>query len=199
MPHTIGARLDASSFGKSYTVDFGVLADVGIPVSPTVTAAKPGTITALTDVDTATATLTAGHGVLTGDIVDVYWDAGSRVGVTVGTVVGDVVPLDGGTGDAFPAVATVVAVKVRQTEEAVIVGDNVDSIMFGGVSVPCTFTLLDGATPVLTVELAANTNYIWTSSLGLDNPLAGMSVTDIAFSHASPTSDITMEGSVSYS
>lgn len=71
-----------------------------------------GTLTTRTDNDTGTLTLSSGHGVMTGNTVDVFWNdhANSRLGMTVGTVSGTSVPIDGGTGDNLPAAATAVQV-----------------------------------------------------------------------------------------
>ena len=72
-----------------------------------------GTLTTRTDDDTGVLTLTSGHGVMTGNEVDVYWGEDgehSRLEMTVGTVSGTTVPIDGGTGDNLPATSTAVHV-----------------------------------------------------------------------------------------
>ena len=52
------------------------------------TAGKASTAWTKTDANTGTATLASGHGLLTGDEVDVYWTDGLRYGMTC-TVNGD--------------------------------------------------------------------------------------------------------------
>jgi hypothetical protein len=47
---------------------------------------------------------------LTGETITVNWATGSRTGMTVGTVSGTSIPIDGGTGDALPATGAVVVV-----------------------------------------------------------------------------------------
>jgi len=71
-----------------------------------------GTLTTRTDDDTGTLTLSTGHGVMTGNTVDVFWNDGanSRTGMTAGTVSGNSVPIDGGSGDVLPAATTAVNV-----------------------------------------------------------------------------------------
>lgn len=77
-----------------------------------------------TDADTAAANLPAGHGYATGKF-DVYFAAGMRYGVD-GTVTGDAIALDGGTGTDFPATAAADVVVTRQVEIATAIdGDNV--------------------------------------------------------------------------
>ena len=78
-----------------------------------VAAAKTGSLTTRTDDDTGEATLSTGHGILTSDLVDVYWDGGVRFGM-LASVSGNAVSLDGGAGDALPAEDTACTV-VKQT------------------------------------------------------------------------------------
>jgi hypothetical protein len=54
--------------------------DVDLP------AGKAGTLTTRTNNTDGAATLSAGHGILTADVVDIYWDGGCRYGAIVGTV-----------------------------------------------------------------------------------------------------------------
>ena len=79
----------------------------------TVTDAKgKGPLTTRTSDTAGTATLEAGHGISTGDVVVVTWDGGLRENVTVGTVTGGSVPLTAsGSGDNYPAQDTVVTVR----------------------------------------------------------------------------------------
>jgi hypothetical protein len=72
-----------------------------------------GTLTTRTDDDTGVLTLSAMHGVMDGNTVDVFWGEDgefSRLGMTVGTVATNDVPIDGGTGDNLPTVSTAVHV-----------------------------------------------------------------------------------------
>jgi hypothetical protein len=68
-----------------------------------------GSLTTRTDADTGEITMStqiAPHGITTGEIVDVVWSRGWRLGMTVGTVSGNSVPIDGGEGDDLPTVAS---------------------------------------------------------------------------------------------
>lgn len=76
-------------------------------------AAQTGPLSTRTDDNTGVATLSAGHGILINDVVDVYWDGGIRFGM-VATVSGNAVSLEGGAGDNLPAQDAAVTV-VKQT------------------------------------------------------------------------------------
>src|SRR4051794_3009647 len=73
-------------------------------------AAKSGPLSTRTDADTGIATLGTGHGILTLDTVDLYWDGGSRFDVDVTAVGGTTVSLNGGTGDALPGLNSTIVV-----------------------------------------------------------------------------------------
>lgn len=79
--------------------------------------AKAGVLTVRTDFNTGSLTMASGHGIGTGNRLDVHWvDADGinrhRRGMVVGTVASLVVPIDGGTGDNLPAAASVIAAMV---------------------------------------------------------------------------------------
>lgn len=74
--------------------------------------AKTGTLTTRTDNDTGTLTMEASHGITTSAVVDVYWSGGARYGMTVGTVSGTSVPIDGGSGDNLPIATTAITAMV---------------------------------------------------------------------------------------
>lgn len=72
-----------------------------IPLAALV-AAQTGTLTTRTDDDTGVATLSTGHGITTGMVVDVYWSGGVRYGMDA-TVSVNAVTVDGGAGDVLPS------------------------------------------------------------------------------------------------
>jgi hypothetical protein len=75
-------------------------------------AAKAGTLTTRTDDDTGVAGLSGGHGIVTGNIVNVLWTAGARYGMVATVDVNDVT-VDGGIGDALPDEDTAVTLHIR--------------------------------------------------------------------------------------
>ena len=206
MPHQVTANISANVLGQAFNQDVSTTGDMGIPFSPTVTKAWAGTLTARVDNDTGTVTITdAAHTILTGDIVDVYFQDATTLewfchrSMTVGTVAGTSVPIDAGLGDNLPALNAAVIVAVQHYEDCVVTGNNVTSITFSAGSVSATLILRGAAgAEVAAVVLDPNTSYVWTDKLGLTNPLAGGSVLTASFSHADTVNDLVMPGCVTY-
>lgn len=69
--------------------------------------ARAGTLATRTGDDAGTVTFGAGHGFVTGDLVELKWAGGERREMSA-TVAGVAVTLDGGTGDALPVETTAV-------------------------------------------------------------------------------------------
>lgn len=90
----------------------------------TIAAGKSGTLSTRTDDNTGELTLAPGHGIMTGQVVDLYWAGGMRYGVEVGTVDGNAVPIDNGDGDNLPTQATAIVCAPRVQVNADIDGDN---------------------------------------------------------------------------
>lgn len=91
---------------------------------PTVTAAKTGQLTTRTSASVGTLTMAAGHGFNTADIIDLFWTGGKRVGVVVGTVATNSVPISGGSGDDLPANLTAITAMLRHAENRAFSGDD---------------------------------------------------------------------------
>lgn len=181
------ASQEASLMGVTFSMDQSVNSDNGGIGQPTVTAAQAGTLTTRTDNDTGvvTATVGTGHGIVTGNKVDVYWEGGSRRNMAA-TVAGAAITLDGGAGDNLPAVNAAVTFKKPDSESHVFEGDDCTGIGVKSPDYPATvvFRESDG-TEILAVELDAGEDYVWSSNSAVTNPLAGASVDHITYSHAS--------------
>ena len=80
---------------------------------PALVAAQVGSLTTRTDDNTGVGTLSTGHGLVTNDVVDVYWSGGVRYGM-VATRSVNAITVDGGAGDVLPAQDTAIAI-VKQT------------------------------------------------------------------------------------
>ena len=78
-------------------------------------ALKPGTLTTRTDDTIGVLTMASGHGVQTGDTIDIRWVGGSRSGVVVGTVATNSVPISLGDGGVLPVVNTRITVLRRHS------------------------------------------------------------------------------------
>ena len=149
-------------------------------------AAKSGSLTTRTDDNTGELTLESGHGVTTGQRIDVYWDGGSRYGMTVGTVAALVVPVDGGAGDVLPADETAITAMVPVTLTYDLAGDDAQAIIVKASDIS-TIVFRAAASDAAAVEiLAAGGVYTWRTGAG-DNPLAGDTVVSILMSHKATT------------
>lgn len=177
----------------TYTAGRSGTTDNKIESSPTIAAAKTGVLTTRTDANTGTLTMTSGHGIVTSDLVDVYWDGGRRLNMTVGTVSVDSVPIDGGSGDDLPAATTALTVCVQHVENATVVGDDVKLIIIDS-PVAASVTLAQaGGTVIAAIELdSVNSNgryvYRWDTGSGVTNPVAGATVGKIRSTHGDSTS-----------
>lgn len=97
-------------------------------------AGKTGTLTTRTNDTTGTLTMSSGHGITTGQIIDLYWSGGARYGILVGTVSVNSVPIGAdlaGTGDVLPADETAIVACVRTVIGPLTLdGDNVSLAVF---------------------------------------------------------------------
>lgn len=175
-----------------------------VPIEKSLPAAKVGSLTTRTDNDTGTLTMNAGHGIVTGDRLDLYWIEngvpGQRRGMTVGTVSGNSVPIDLGTGDNLPAAATPVTAMVPVALEARFDGDDIAALVVdtGGARGQVVFT--DGSN----VEQAAyihplTTQFtVWFKNNGVTNQLAGDSTQKVFLSHGDSAATRTIKVGVGY-
>jgi len=85
---------------------------------------KAGTVTLRTDNNTGELTLAGGHGILTGDVVNIHWRIGTtnycQRKVTVGAVAGNVVPIDAGMGDDLPPLTTAIVCCKQRSEKVTV-------------------------------------------------------------------------------
>jgi hypothetical protein len=110
---TINIGISASGLGESISQSVARTADGGDVRKPTVPHGFAGTLTTRTDNNTGTITLAGGHGIVTGDKVDIYFADGVQYNVTVGTVSGNSMPFDLGIGTNLPIATTAVVVSKR--------------------------------------------------------------------------------------
>lgn len=184
---TLTANLTANGYGRTATENQSVTSDNGWDIGPVnVNAAVAGTLSAKTDANTGTVTLGAGHGIVDGDKVDIYWTGGSSRYSTVGTVAGNDVPIDLGVGDALPAVGTAVTVcKVRDEGGQAIVHSNIVGVLLSAGQYATTFVFRTSANAeLLAVVLPAGQSFIWTTESGITNPFSAGTVAKVSMSHA---------------
>ena len=184
------------SLADSVIVDSGGVAQV----SEEIPAAKTGTLTTRTDNDTGTLTMSASHGITTGAKIDIYWTGGRRYNVTAGTVSGNSVPFDLGSGDNLPTNNTAVTVMVQQVY-AISTG-NKDADLFAmrlGARGRVEFRQSDDS-PELGMDLSADTLEVYDNTSGFP-PTAPPDFTviaKVAVTHADSTAAAQFDVAAAY-
>ena len=193
MPVSVSRTSTISVGSLSFVQRAGDSGSSSIVVESSVPGAKSGTLTTRTDNDTGTLTMAASHGITTGQILDVFWSTGSRRAMTVGTVSGNSVPIDGGSGDNLPLVATAITAMVPVEETMVFDGDDIVAVAVkseaNGYAVFVSDAPADITTATLS-ELSAGEGKGWLLSSGDTNPLAGYNVEKVKFSHSSTSAKV---------
>lgn len=166
-----------------------------IGLEDTLNAAKTGTLSTRTDNNTGTLTMDTGHGITTGQIIDIYWSGGVQRTVTVGTVATNSVPIDGGIGDNLPSATTAITAVVQKAINLAIDGDNTKIIAVVLETVDKTLRtaanvqFLDAAADVIAeIDLVANVPQVWDIEGGSANPFTGDPITNLKASQANSTS-----------
>jgi hypothetical protein len=178
----------AQSFGAlgySFTSTQNATADGAVLKSPALPPAKAGTLTLRTSDSVGEITLGSGHGVTTGDELDIYFASGIRVAATVGTVAGNVVPFSLGGGDNLPAQGSPVTVMVPHREDFVVPTATLQALAAGAGGLRCVvrFVSADPA-DVFTVVIRNGTQqYAWAGEGG--NPFDADDVVEVYLSHES--------------
>ncbi len=165
-----------------------------IGLKDTLNTAKTGTLSTRTDNNTGTLTLGSGHGITDGQIIDVYWSGGVQRTVTVGTVSGTSVPIDGGIGDNLPTATTAITACVQKAINLAIDGDNADLIAVilettdTSLRTAANVQFLDAAADVIAeIDLVANVPQVWDIEGGSSNPFTGDPITNLKASQANST------------
>lgn len=165
-----------------------------IGLEDTLGEAKTGALTTRTDANTGTLTMDAGHGITTGQVIDIYWDGGVQYGVTVGTVATNSVPIDAGVGDDLPVVDTAITAVVQKSINLAIDGDNADII---AIVLETTTKSLRTAghvqfrdasnAEVAEIDLVTNVPQVWDLAGAVANPFTGNPITNLKASQGNAT------------
>jgi len=189
-----------SGLGLTITQPITRTADGGTPREIAVPVGYAGTLTTRTDANTGTATLGAGHGISTGDNVDLYWAGGVQYDVTVGTVSGTSVPFDLGIGDDLPSASTALVVSKRVQVNAEIDGDNLELLALKqhyAQSNETASSHMDfqdvSNSEVVEFDLAANVPQVFDIAGGATNVFTGNPITQFFISNGSVTNAATLQ------
>jgi hypothetical protein len=194
---TRSVQLGQASVSTKYVTSGTGLFTINAEVPP----AKVGSLTTRTDDNTGELTMAASHGITTGARLDVYWEGGSRYGMTVGTVATNAVPIDGGSGDNLPADETPITAMVPIEKVLAAVGDNAKAIEIDS-NVSGTIILADGSDVALLVAQVGGAtqeeerSYAWNDATPDTNPIAGDTVASVFFSHGSSSATANMRAQV---
>lgn len=180
------------SMGFSFPAQITATADGGNVKSVTLAAAKIGQLTTRTDADTGELTMAASHGITTSDRLDLYWAGGSRRGVTVGTVNGNDVPIDGGDGDDLPDNLTAVTAMVPQEEEFLFTGDNAKALAAFSQRTGTIVLAESDDGEATAFVLSAGVSSTWIPQRDATVPTASATVAKAFFSHGDSSNTCVM-------
>jgi hypothetical protein len=149
--------------------------------SHSILAAQAGTLTTRTGNTEGNATLSTGHGITTGLLVDLYWTGGVRRGVIVGTVAVNVVPFSGGTGDNLPIQDTAISVAPVTESEMRFDAKDMKFLAFTLTGAGRVVFLGESDVELYTHSLSASYIHRWDDLSGYDNPIEddSSSMTDV--------------------
>jgi len=188
---TIGGKSISGS--KSRTPDNEASYEPVIPAGKTVTAWVKS------DANTAGCDLPTGHGYSNGNF-DVYWEGGRRYGVP-GTISTNALTLDGGTGDDFPASATVGVVVCRQVQVNIAIDGDVLALFAAkptyadqAADTRAAMTFHDAANDQIAhLDLQGNRLLIIDVTGGDTNPFTGDPITYALCSNGNPSAAVTLQ------
>ena len=165
---------------------------------------KAGTVSLKSDANTGELTLAGGHGILTGDVVDIHWRiAGTNYcqrKVTVGTVSGNVVPIDSGVGDDLPAAPQAIVCCKQRSEK--VTANSAGLQILGLLAKDVTGVAVEGAqlgfvtgggsvayAPLLHLDDLVQSDVV----AGEANPLGGTDIATLTMTNGSATVSIELQ------
>lgn len=186
----IRSTITVAGAGVSMSVSKSAEINQPRPIQVSVPAAKTGTLTTRTDNVSGTLTMTAGHGITTGQTLFVFWtDADGFVQhqrVTVGTVATNSVPIASGVGTNLPIATTAITACVPTEVTAAFASSDMVVLGISGTKKGAV-QIRDGATIRKTVMVRVATDtYLWSKDTGEADPLNG-DVATVEFANADST------------
>lgn len=183
---TFQTRVSGDAFNSDETVT--VSGEAGIPpCNPIAAAAVVGTLSTRTNNTSGTLTMGSGHGLTTGQRVDLYWSGGKCYGAVLGTVSGLSCPIASVEGgDNLPAATTEITVGPCNQVTCNFVGDNLQAIAASSPSAFGYIVLHDGTTAHLAAYVGPANGYSWRTGT-TTNPVATDTVNRAYFSTRSTT------------
>lgn len=157
--------------------------DQALIVSETAPASKSGTLTTRSSNTAGTATVSSGHGIVDGSLVDIYWYDGDEIlqvlsSATVGTTTSTTIPFTGGVGTNLPIATTAVYVAaVTSVTLASFNGTDLNAycLKLSGIGSARLYDTGDHATIQQFMFYTSNSAFSWQEDCGLD---CGINATD---------------------
>lgn len=186
MPESVRARQSLLVGGVTYEHITDLEGISMERATPSIPAAKSGSLTTRTDDNTGVVTLSTGHGITTGQKVSVFWSGGKRYGMDA-TVSGNAVTVDGGSGDNLPIANTAVTAAVPVEVPFVI--DSAELLaLVGHCTQPGWIEVLDESPAQIALfSVGPSAAKLWESENGGTNPLADDVTATAKFVHAGTT------------
>jgi len=166
--------------------------------------ADKGTLSTRTSDTAGTLTMAdAGHGISTGDKIDIFWYASGVLkcgyGATVGTVAGTSVPFTAASGDVLPALDSAVTADVIVEVNTDFDGDDLALILLSS-SRDGHFNFVDSTpTSLEQRKLLDGEPFWWYTDCGYTNPLTGNPVDKLYLTNADGDNAATAKLGVQYS
>lgn len=164
-----------------------------VEVNDTLAAAKTGSLTTRTSNTAGTLTMDAGHGIATGNRLDLYWTnadgtKGARYGITVGTVSTNSVPISSGAGDNLPTLNSAITAMVP-TKYAMSLPYAKLLALGVGAAAPAVAAFVDGSDAAVFGGRCTGTggHYLWDAGNGASNPFGTTNVASVFLSHGDST------------
>lgn len=156
-------------------------------VNPTLTPAMAADDWTKSAADAGSAEMPAAHTIVDDDLVDVYWAAGYRAGMTA-AVTGTTVALSGGDGDDLPASDTAVILSVQVALSVAFTG-NLMHAMVGSATIRSLLSLLEADGTAHLFEILPTCGLSWKETDAAANPLADKTIASGALSTTDTTSE----------
>lgn len=200
---TLTLNMTINGLGETISRTIRRTADGGGNCEISVPAGKAGTLSTRTDNETGTLTLGSGHGITTGQIVDLYWPGGARYKITVGTVSGTSVPIgadNAGSGSNLPSQGTAVVCSPRVTFDCNMDGDALSAVAIlqkydATETAMSHLSLVDsGSAEIEGIALYPNTPRVYDISYGYlgSNPFTGNPIVSGVVSNGSSAQSATL-------
>jgi hypothetical protein len=187
----------ANLLGQTIPVQLALSNDGAGQWTPNLPAGKPSTAWIKTNDSAGMATLADGHGLVTGDRVDVFWTGGRRYNMQA-AVSGDNITLSSGSGTNLPDSGTSVVLSKRLVVNAAFDPDDVTVLLVtSNRRTSIVFVDAAGAT-LLALDMAGWECCLWWANSGIARPMAGNPVAGIWASNGDPVAAADVAVSVMY-